>query len=68
MSPEELINNNYDGLKSDVYAFRILMYEIIYDSYPYPDYKNETKQRRLHIQLMLDLFQWEMDSSQKLIV
>lgn len=40
MAPEVISGERYNG-KSDVYAFGILMYEVITESLPYPNYQNK---------------------------
>ena len=34
----EVINNDEYTYKSDIYSFGVLMYEVVTDSYPYPDF------------------------------
>ncbi|KAK8871627.1 hypothetical protein M9Y10_007362 [Tritrichomonas musculus] len=40
MAPEVIDNGQYNG-KSDVYSFGILMYEVVTDSVPYPEYQQQ---------------------------
>lgn len=40
MAPEVIETDQYNG-KADVYSFGILMYEVVTDMYPFPDFQNK---------------------------
>lgn len=49
MAPEIATEDNFDGKKIDVYAFSILMYEVVTDLTPYPAIKTKGIHRILYL-------------------
>lgn len=49
MAPEINANENFDARKADVFAFSILMYEVVTDLIPYPEAKKKGMLRILYL-------------------
>lgn len=61
MAPEVISDTKY-GRKADVYSFGVLMYEVVTDSIPYPEYLNgELNQYRFQYKILNDNYRPKFD-------